>query len=131
MIECLIVGDSIAVGTAQIRTECVALAKSGINSRDWNKQNRDKPLAAETVIISLGSNDTAQIRTMWEVTQLRERVRADRVFWILPANKPQVAEFVEIVARDFEDTVLRIPELSKDGVHPTYKGYKNLANSTR
>ena len=50
---------------------------------------------------------------------------------ILPANKPQVAEFVEIVARDFEDTVLRIPELSKDGVHPTYKGYKNLANSTR
>ena len=131
MIECLIVGDSIAVGTAQIRTECVALAKSGINSRDWNKQNRDKPLAAETVIISLGSNDTAQIRTMWEVTQLRERVRADRVFWILPANKPHVAEFVELVARDFEDTVLRIPELSKDGVHPTYKGYKNLANSTR
>ena len=131
MIECIILGDSIAVGTAQFRPECVALAKSGINSRDWNKRNRDNSVAAETVIISLGSNDTKDIRTIWEVTQLRERVRADRVFWILPANKKHVAEFVELVARDFEDTVIHIPEVSKDGVHPTTRGYKSLANLTR
>ena len=122
MIECIILGDSIAVGTAQFRPECVALAKSGINSRDWNKRNRDNAVVAETVIISLGSNDTKDIRTIWEVTQLRERVRAERVFWILPANKKHVAEFVELVAKDFEDTVIRIPEVSKDGVHPTTRG---------
>lgn len=131
MIECIILGDSIAVGTAQMRPECVALAQSGINSRDWNRKNRDNAVVAETVIISLGSNDTKHIRTIWEVTQMRERVRADRVFWILPANKKHVAEFVELVARDFEDTVIRIPEVSKDGVHPTVKGYRGLANLTR
>ena len=131
MIECIILGDSIAVGTAHFRPECVALAKSGINSRDWNRQNRNNPVAAGTVIISLGSNDTAHIRTIWEVTQMRERVLAERVFWILPANKKHVAEFVELVARDFGDTIIHIPEVSKDGVHPTTRGYKKLAEQTK
>ena len=131
MIECIILGDSIAVGTAQFRPECVALAKSGINSHDWNKRNAGNSIEAKTVIISLGSNDTAHVRTIWEVTQLRERVGANRVFWILPANKKHVAEFVELVARDFGDTIIHIPEVSKDGVHPTTRGYKSLANLTR
>jgi lysophospholipase L1-like esterase len=133
MIECIVLGDSIAVGTAHFRPECVALAKSGINSRDWNKQNRNNPVAAGTVIISLGSNDTKDIRTIWEVTQLRERVLAEQVFWILPANKPYVAEFIRTVAKDFGDTVLPIPAkgLSPDGVHPTYSGYRDLAKATR
>ena len=42
MIECLIVGDSIAVGVSQVRHECMSIAKSGINSSDWNKQNIQK-----------------------------------------------------------------------------------------
>jgi hypothetical protein len=131
MLECLIVGDSIAVGTAHFRPECVALAKSGINSHDWNKKNAGNSIAARTVIISLGSNDTAHVRTIWELTQLRERVEAGRVFWILPANKKDVREFVELVAKDFGDTVLPIRGLSKDGVHPTYSGYRDLAKATR
>ena len=131
MLDCLIVGDSIAVGTAQIRTECVSYAKSGINSRDWNKKYADRDLAGKTVIISLGSNDTSHIRTIWEVTQLRERVQAQKVFWILPANKADVREFVERVAKDFGDTVLPIRSLSTDGVHPTGRGYRELAKSTR
>ncbi len=40
MIECLILGDSIAVGTAQARPECVAYVKSGINSYGTQKQFR-------------------------------------------------------------------------------------------
>jgi lysophospholipase L1-like esterase len=131
MLECLIVGDSIAVGTAHFRPECVALAKSGINSHDWNKKNAGNGIAARTVIISLGSNDTTHVRTIWELTQLRERVEADKVFWILPANKKDVREFVELVARDFGDTVLPIKSLSKDGVHPTYTGYRELATKTK
>jgi len=35
MIECLILGDSIAVGIGQMRPECVVQAKSGINSEDY------------------------------------------------------------------------------------------------
>jgi len=37
MIECLILGDSIAVGIGQMRPECVVQAKSGINSVQTTK----------------------------------------------------------------------------------------------
>jgi lysophospholipase L1-like esterase len=131
MIECMIVGDSIAVGTAHFRPECVSLSKSGINSRDWNKKNAGNSVAARTVIISLGSNDTKNIRTMWELQQLRDRVQADRVFWIMPAIKPSVQEMVKIVAESYGDTVLPITSLEKDRVHPDSKGYRALANSTK
>jgi lysophospholipase L1-like esterase len=131
MIECMIVGDSIAVGTAHFRPECVSLSKSGINSRDWNKKNAGNAVAAKTVIISLGSNDTKNIRTMWELQQLRDRVQADRVFWIIPAIKPDVQEMVKIVAESYGDTILPITSLEKDRVHPDGKGYRVLANSTK
>ena len=131
MLECLIVGDSIAVGTAHFRPECVSLSKSGINSRDWNKRNAGNSVAARTVIISLGSNDTKNIRTIWELQQLRDRVQADQVFWIMPAIKPDVQQMVRTVASSYGDTVLPITSLQKDGVHPDGKGYRALANSTK
>jgi lysophospholipase L1-like esterase len=131
MLECLIVGDSIAVGTAHFRPECVSLSQGGINSRDWNKKNAGNSVAARTVIISLGSNDTQHIRTIWELQQLRDRVQADRVFWIMPAIKPHVQQMVQTVANSYGDTVLPIIGLQKDGVHPDAKGYKAIANSTR
>jgi len=131
MIDCLIVGDSIAVGTHQYRPECVAYAKGGINSWQWNKQNSNKNLNAKTVIISLGSNDHAGVRTLWELQQLRGRVDADRVFWILPAIKPDVQEMVRIVAKDHGDTVLPILNLQADKIHPSWAGYKKLAEQTQ
>jgi len=131
MIDCMIVGDSIAVGTHQYRPECVAYAKGGINSYQWNRQNSDKKLDANTVIISLGSNDHAGVRTLWELQQLRARVESARVFWILPAIKPDVQEMVRIVARDHGDVILPISNLQADKVHPSWAGYKKLAEQTR
>jgi lysophospholipase L1-like esterase len=131
MIDCMIVGDSIAVGTHQYRPECVAYAKGGINSSQWNKQNSNKNLTAKIVIISLGSNDHTGVRTLWELQQLRTRVESARVFWILPAIKPDVQEMVRIVARDHGDTILPIPNLQADKVHPSWAGYKKLAEQTR
>jgi lysophospholipase L1-like esterase len=131
MIDCLIVGDSIAVGTHQYRPECVAYAKGGINSSQWNRKNADKQLNANTVIISLGSNDHTGVRTLWELQQLRARVESARVFWILPAIKPDVQEMVRIVARDHGDVILPIPNLQADKVHPSWAGYKKLAEQTR
>jgi lysophospholipase L1-like esterase len=131
MIDCLIVGDSIAVGTAHIRTECVSLSRGGINSRDWNKQNASNSIVARTVIISLGSNDYKGIQTEEELRKLRELTKADRVFWILPAIKPHVQKIVNDIAQANGDVVLPIISLQKDGVHPDTKGYKAIANSTR
>jgi lysophospholipase L1-like esterase len=131
MIDCLIVGDSIAVGTHQFKPECVAYAKGGINSWQWNKQNANRKLNANTVIISLGSNDHAGVRTLWELQQLRARVDASRVFWILPAIKPDIQQMVRLIAKDYGDTVLPIPNLQADKVHPSWAGYKKLAEQTK
>jgi lysophospholipase L1-like esterase len=131
MIDCLIVGDSIAVGTHQFRPECRVHAKVGINSSQWNRQNSSRDLTAKTLIISLGSNDHAGVRTLWELQQLRARAHAERVFWILPAIKPDVQDMVRIIARDHGDVILPIPNLQADKVHPSSAGYKKLAEQTR
>ena len=132
MLECLIVGDSIAVGTATARPECVAYAKGGINSYQWLNKNIDKtPLIAKTVIISLGSNDHKYVKTESELQTLRELTKADRVFWILPAIKPDIQEIVRKVAAQHGDTVLPITRLQKDGVHPSWAGYKELGEKTK
>ena len=64
MLECLIIGDSIAVGTSRARPECVAYVQGGINSYQWvNKFVNNSPYIANTVIISLGSNDHKHVKT--------------------------------------------------------------------
>ena len=131
MLECLILGDSIAVGTAQFRPDCAVYAKSGINSHNWLNKNVGKDLTAKSVIISLGSNDHRGVNTFHELMAIRQLTDAGRVYWILPANKPDVTEIVEIIARNFGDTILPITKLSKDGVHPTTAGYKELADKSR
>ena len=131
MIDCLIIGDSIAVGTQRFRPECVSYAKGGINSWQWNKQNSNNNLSASTVIISLGSNDHAGVRTLWELQQLRSRINADRVFWILPAIKPNIQEMVRLIAKDHGDIVLPILKLQKDKIHPNWDGYKLIAEETK
>lgn len=131
MIECLILGDSIAVGTAHFRPECAVMAKSGINSKDWNTKHYHDQLKSDTVIISLGSNDLKTLNTFGEIIALRQRVQARRVFWILPANKPQKVELIKWVAEGYKDTVIAIPNVSSDHVHPTPQGYKKLAELTK
>lgn len=132
MIECLVIGDSIAVGTHQARPECVAYAKGGWNSWQWNRDYLKNDLKANTVIISLGSNDHQGVRTKAELQRIREKVGTSaRVFWILPAIKPDVQEIVKQMAREYGDTVLPITRLQKDGVHPSWAGYKKLAEETR
>lgn len=132
MLECLIVGDSIAVGTASVRTECVAYAKGGINSYQWLNKNIGKtPLEAKTVIISLGSNDHKYVKTENELQTIRALTKADRVFWILPAIKPDIQEIVKKVAKEYGDTVLPITRLQQDGIHPSWAGYKELSEKTK
>jgi lysophospholipase L1-like esterase len=135
MLECLIVGDSIAVGVGQIRTECMSISKSGINSRDWNRKHLHQLQPTKTLIISLGANDYRGINTESHIRKLRNDARADRVFWLLPSVrlKPAQVDAVKRVALEYGDTVVPRPEplISGDGVHPTYKGYKALADQTK
>ena len=143
MLDCLILGDSIAVGTATYRPECVAYAKGGINSQQWRKQYLESDQGAlptaKTVIISLGSNDHTGVRTILELQQIRKAVKADRVFWILPHgnNKSNsldidwIQSFVKVVAGENGDVVLPINRVQKDNIHPSWAGYKEIAESTK
>ncbi|CAB4133532.1 SGNH_hydrolase domain containing protein [uncultured Caudovirales phage] len=131
MLECLIVGDSIAVGTSNVKMECESYAKSGINSSNWNKKYKDVNLKSEVVIISLGSNDYKGIDTEKEIKLLRNKVKASRVYWILPAIKPHVQDIVKKVAEENGDIILPITRLQKDGIHPSWAGYKELAEKAK
>lgn len=136
MLECLILGDSLAVGVGQIRQECTTRAKSGINSYDYVNRHlwhTNGNTQAKHIIISLGSNDTKNIKTFDELDTLRQLVKADRVYWILPAIKDNKREAVRAVAAKYKDTVIESREhaLGPDQVHPTYQGYKSIAEQTR
>ena len=132
MLDCLIVGDSIAVGTHHFRPDCVAYAKGGWNTWQWNRDYLKNDLTAKTVIISLGSNDHAGVRTKSELQRLREKVGSNtRVYWILPAIKPPIQEIVKQMATEYGDVVLPITRLQPDGVHPSWAGYKDLAEKTK
>jgi len=130
MIDCMIIGDSIAVGVKQFRPDCVAVARGGITSSQWRRQYLDGdqgalPLA-ETLIISLGSNDHKGVHTRAEISNIRSKVTAKRVYWIIPAVKPEIQDIVREVAEGFGDTVLPITRLQPDGIHPSWAGYKEL-----
>jgi lysophospholipase L1-like esterase len=136
MLECLILGDSLAVGVGQIRKECVTRAKSGINSYDYVNRHllyTKGNTQAKNIIISLGSNDTKNINTFEELDTLRQLVQADRVYWILPNIKETKRKAVWEVARKYNDFIIdaRGVDRSPDTVHPTYNGYKELAKQTK
>ena len=136
MIECLILGDSIAKGISDIRKECVAYVKSGVNSYDYVNRHvlyTQGNTQATTVIISLGSNDYKNINTFEELDTLRQLIQADRVYWILPNIKETKRRAVWDVANKYHDWVIdaRGHDRSPDTVHPTYKGYKTIAEATR
>lgn len=135
MLDCLILGDSIAVGVAMFKKDCISLAKGGINSQQYNKKVEGIELYSEAVLISLGSNDHKWVKTKKELLRLRHNVNAKRVYWVLPeGNLPAGGKDIEDVRRnvlevseEYGDIVLPIMSISKDGIHPTGKGYKNLA----
>jgi lysophospholipase L1-like esterase len=139
MLECLIIGDSIAVGTANVRQECISYSKGGWNSWQWNKHyivKEKKDLTAQNVIISLGTNDHKGVKTFDELMYMRRNVTAARVYWILPPCndkfcKPSVNEIVEIIAKNFGDTIISTKRLQTDAIHPSWAGYKELAEQSK
>jgi hypothetical protein len=134
--DCLILGDSIAVGTANYRKECVSYSVGGVNTWQWNKKFVNNDLRARTVIISLGTNDHTGVNTFRELDAMRKRVEADRVYWILPACnnkfcKPRINDIIEIIARNWGDYVIKTERLQVDAIHPSWAGYQELAEKTR
>jgi lysophospholipase L1-like esterase len=136
MLECLIIGDSIAVGVAQVRKECVSHSIGGYNTWQWNNKFKSVDLSAKSVIISLGTNDHKGVHTFKELSEMRARVIAGNVFWIMPPCndkfcKPNVNEWVKIIAESRGDVIIKTDRLQTDAIHPSWAGYKELADKTK
>ena len=138
MLECLIVGDSIAVGTKMFAPQCEMQAKGGINTWQFNRMYKGS-FYADTVIISLGSNDHKGVNSYDEMFEMRQRVGAKNVFWILPAGNlkasgvpiEKIQEIVKEIAEYYGDIVLPIRGLQQDGIHPSWSGYKDIMERTK
>ena len=128
MIDCLIIGDSIAVGIGMHQKQCVTQAVSGYTSARWNNQFKANPKATN-VIISLGTNDLG-INTYIELRQLRERISARDVKWIVPPIADAQAA-VLAVANEYKDVLVYIKELSGDKIHPTPQEYQRLGEQIK
>ena len=131
MLDCTVAGDSIAVGTQMFRQECALVGKSGINSGQWNKDYSSKLQASKTVIISLGSNDHKGVKTIKELLSMREKIKDTCVVWILPSINAQGREAVTLVAEQYNDIVLPFTRVQADKVHPSWVGYKQLAEESK
>jgi len=137
MLECMIIGDSIAVGAAMYRPECVSYSRGGWNSWQWNKDYLSvaSSKAAKTIIISLGANDHKGVKTEQELRKMREAVKGNRVFWIDPGKdrKPVPHDAIVRIAQEYGDVIISRPKdhMSADGIHPTGRGYKIIGEQTK
>lgn len=131
-LSCAILGDSIAVGIAQHRPECRRIAQAGITSQNWNRRHNIR-IEADTIIISLGTNDSSG--TERNIRSIRQRLHARRVIWVMPhnsvGNMANVRTAVINTASINGDRVINISAVARDGYHPTPNAYRQLARATR
>ena len=129
MFDCMIIGDSIAVGTAAYRRDCESVAKIGITSEQFNNQYRTINPAKITVI-SLGSNDGEAKTTRMTLEVLRVRLGGNNrsFIWIIPHGPAD--QIVREIAQKYNDMVIFRPEdkLEWDKIHPTASGYREIAS---
>ena len=118
---CLILGDSIAAGTAaaigaRAGPACAVIARTGV-STSW--AIRAIPSGRfETVILSVGSNDAHAPDLERRLASLRAGISASKVIWVVPYDR-RAAVLVTRIARANGDRWLELAELpSADRVHP-------------
>lgn len=129
--NCLTIGDSIAVGVSRVAQhdkylKCGVLAHVG----DTTKQVLEKYADADVdgvlplTVISVGSNDDKNKTHLTEYITLRNKFHG-KVIWIMPANNHLAEDEIKLVSREFQDKIIYfIP--GPDKIHPTALGYRFL-----
>jgi hypothetical protein len=122
MIDCAIVGDSIALGIGTEMQGCTVNAALGIPSAEIIGRVED----AAVLVVSAGSNDSRNPQLEENLRVIRERAHdAKSVIWIAPAD-PRAAQAVLNVARSHGDKVVHFKPRA-DHIHPA--SYGDLAFS--
>jgi len=122
MFECLFLGDSIGLGTAQAvnrhySKQCDVLAAERASSATilrWRLPSK----RYGTSVFSLGSNDAPGRALIYRLTRVRASIVSGRVIWILPYARRQAYD-VASVAIAFRDETIDLARFeSRDRVHP-------------
>ena len=123
--DCMIMGDSLALGISRARKGCAVHAEPGVGSAVFVSNFRGP--ARGHVLISLGSNDHPNSDTLRWLGELRGRIDG-QVTWILPPNNQRARDAVASIARRNGDRILDVrPFVGSDGVHPTQSGYFRIS----
>lgn len=120
--ECIALGDSIAVGIAKA-SNCIPMAQVGRSTSE--QAALIARINANLIVISIGSNDPNSPSLMQDLERIRESVLAYNVIWILPYNR-KAAAAIRAVAGQRYDRVIDLMGFSRiDNAHP--KSYQSLA----
>jgi len=129
MIECVAIGDSIAVGVAHY-SSCVNQAQVFRTTAQTQRLLTVTPVKAGRVIVSVGSND--QVVTVDQLNSIRQQIVAQCVVWLLPVRNEKIRHTIQQVARQHQDRTIDVaPLVSSDGIHPTQLGYRRLARAAQ
>ena len=124
MLPCLAIGDGVALGLAQGRPGCVAVAAQGTTSAAFVASDLGRLKAAQTAVISLGASDAPGTDTASNLRRLRQAVTAERVIWLIPNASPAVRLAVTTVAAEWSDGLIdtRRPLLGQAPAQPPSAG---------
>jgi hypothetical protein len=139
MLDCMILGDSIAVGTQMFYKECQLFGKGGINSWQFNQMYPVLTETSKLAIISLGTNDHIGVHTRDELIKVRNKIKSDQVFWILPYNNlvasgvsiKKIQDIVKDIATQYNDVIIEIKSLQADKIHPSWAGYEQIVKEVK
>lgn len=120
MIDCAVVGDSIALGVGTEMHRCVVNATVGLPSAEIIGRVQH----ANIVVISAGSNDARSPELENNLRAIRARAANAKVIWISPMD-PRAAAAVSRVARLHGDRVIHFTP-RPDNIHP--RSYPTLAD---
>ena len=120
--SCLVAGDSIAVGTAELLPGCLRDARVGEPSAAI--VGRVRPGAA-VVVLSAGSNDALNPALERNLEAARARSPGSRWIWIVPQPRVAAAIVRAVAARHGDGAVRFRP--GRDGIHPA--SYRTLARA--
>jgi hypothetical protein len=138
MLDCLIIGDSIAHGIHSVKPDCVHITEIGVTTSEWYHKNSERPLLGDVdyrlVIISLTNNDKNVKNSRNYLHKIRQKIKSQRVVWILPTEKnPEMRSMVEDVAYHYQDHIMDISSYTGvDRVHPpTVRAYEQIAKGLK
>lgn len=132
MSDCLILGDSIALGVAAALQMlhwggCDVRARNGASVASI--ATMASSIGYREVVVSAGSNDRLNPSRARDLVALRRELGGAKVTWIYP-RQPAPAWDVYRVARRFGDRAVDISRAcSRDGVHP--RDYFAVARAIR